>query len=82
MSILRVREIEMGYTETGRGTAVALLHGFPFNRSMWSEQLEALKGSHRVIAPDLRGHGETTVTDDAGRRWKRWRATWRRCLMS
>ncbi|MDQ3254930.1 MAG: alpha/beta fold hydrolase [Acidobacteriota bacterium] len=65
MSIVRVREIEMGYTEAGRGTPVVLLHGFPFNRSMWSEQLEALKGSHRVIAPDLRGHGETTVTDDA-----------------
>ncbi len=64
MSIARVRGIEMNYAEAGRGTPVVLLHGFPFNRSMWSEQVEALSTKFRVITPDLRGHGETTVTDD------------------
>jgi 3-oxoadipate enol-lactonase len=39
-----------------------LLHGFPFNRSLWKPQIEALKSNYRVIVPDLRGHGETTVT--------------------
>jgi 3-oxoadipate enol-lactonase len=58
-----IRGIEIGYDEAGSGTPVVLLHGFPFNRSMWSEQIEALTVRHRVLAPDLRGHGETTATE-------------------
>jgi pimeloyl-ACP methyl ester carboxylesterase len=64
MAVRRVRGIEMAYDEAGSGVPVVLLHGFPFNRTMWREQIEALKDSHRVVAPDLRGHGETTVTTE------------------
>jgi pimeloyl-ACP methyl ester carboxylesterase len=62
MSSVRVRGIEMAYDDTGSGPPVVLLHGYPFNRSMWREQAEALSASYRVITPDLRGHGETTAT--------------------
>jgi 3-oxoadipate enol-lactonase len=62
MSKIQVRDIEMVYDEAGSGAAVVLLHGFPFNRSMWNEQIAALAPSFRVIVPDLRGHGATTVT--------------------
>jgi pimeloyl-ACP methyl ester carboxylesterase len=42
--------------------AIVLLHGFPFNRSMWREQSEFLTArGYRVLAPDLRGLGESTV---------------------
>jgi 3-oxoadipate enol-lactonase len=61
----RVRGIEFAYEEYGQGAALVLLHGFPFNRSMWREQIEALSSKHRVITPDLRGHGETEVTASA-----------------
>jgi 3-oxoadipate enol-lactonase len=63
MSFARVNEIEMASDDVGSGQAVVLLHGYPFNRSMWREQTEALSASYRVITPDLRGHGETSVTD-------------------
>ena len=43
---------------------VVLLHGFPLNRSMWSELAAALAPRYRVVTPDLRGHGETAVTDE------------------
>ena len=56
---IRVRGIEMAYDVEGSGPPVVLLHGYPFNRSMWREQVEALQGSFRVITPDLRGLGET-----------------------
>ncbi len=56
---IRVRGIEMAYELEGSGLPVVLLHGYPFNRSMWREQVEALQGSFRVITPDLRGMGET-----------------------
>src|SRR5918999_733376 len=64
MGVARVREIEMVYDDRGSGPPVVLLHGYPFNRSMWSEQVAALSANYRVITPDLRGHGETSVTDE------------------
>ena len=36
-----------------------LLHGYPFDRSMWREQIDFLSmHGYRVVAPDLRGFGE------------------------
>ena len=61
MSKIEVRGIEMAYDDVGSGPAVVLLHGYPFNRSMWREQVEALSADYRVITPDLRGHGETSL---------------------
>lgn len=53
-------DIEIAYTDAGAGEkAIVLLHGHPFNRSMWSEQIVALQSKYHVIAPDLRGYGES-----------------------
>ncbi len=38
---------------------ILFLHGFPFDHSMWRNQLEFLGTEYRCIAPDLRGHGGT-----------------------
>ena len=67
MGLARVRGIELAYEAAGAqdAPAVVLLHGFPFNRSLWREQIEALAATHHIIAPDLRGHGETSVTEGA-----------------
>jgi 3-oxoadipate enol-lactonase len=58
-----VRGVEIAYDDLGSGPSVVLLHGYPFNRTMWRDQLDDLKQHHRVIIPDLRGHGESVVTD-------------------
>lgn len=63
MSVARVRGIELAYEVSGEGLPVVLLHGFPFNRTLWREQVAALRERFRVITVDLRGHGETTATD-------------------
>ena len=39
-------------------TAVLLIHGFPFDHSMWHHQIAALS-RRRCIAPDLRGTGDS-----------------------
>jgi 3-oxoadipate enol-lactonase len=44
---------------------VVLLHGYPFDNSMWSGQIEALAAAgFRAIAPDLRGLGETKSSSE------------------
>jgi len=59
MAFTRINDIQMAYTDTGVGRPVVLIHGYPFNRSLWNEQVTALSSSYRVIAPDLRGFGES-----------------------
>lgn len=55
------RYIDIGIPNT---PPVIFIHGFPFSHRMWSfpgGQTEALSGTHRVIAYDIRGHGESEV---------------------
>ncbi|HEX6534145.1 MAG TPA: alpha/beta hydrolase [Gemmatimonadaceae bacterium] len=63
MPRLSLDDITIAYDDVGAGPDVLLLvHGHPFNRSMWKPQLAALADSSwRIIAPDLRGYGESTV---------------------
>jgi 3-oxoadipate enol-lactonase len=61
MMLQSVRGISIAYDEYGSGLPLVLLHGHPFNRSMWDEQIAAFSASYRVIVPDLRGYGETSV---------------------
>ncbi|GAA2295660.1 alpha/beta hydrolase [Streptomyces kunmingensis] len=45
------------------GVAVVLVHGHPFDRTLWRPQVEALVAAgYRVITPDLRGYGASDVT--------------------
>jgi 3-oxoadipate enol-lactonase len=48
--------------ERGQGMPIVLVHGFPLDHSMWDAQIDALSGQWRIIAPDLRGFGDSEVT--------------------
>ncbi|MEU9988765.1 alpha/beta fold hydrolase [Streptomyces sp. NPDC048045] len=43
-------------------TPLVLVHGHPFDHTMWAPQLAAFSAGRRVIAPDLRGYGASPVT--------------------
>lgn len=66
MSTALVNGIRVAFDDVGPGEDVlVLIHGHPFNRSMWQSQVDAgSRAGWRVIAPDLRGYGETTVVGD------------------
>ena len=60
-SRLSINDIMMSYTEDGKDGAPFLIfiHGFPFNKSMWNVQVQALKDDYHVITYDVRGHGDS-----------------------
>lgn len=62
MSTATLGGITFGYQDEGSGEPLVLVHGHPFDRSMWGPQIETFGAAgRRVIAPDLRGYGESTV---------------------
>jgi 3-oxoadipate enol-lactonase len=54
--------VPLAYDDSGSGPCVVLIHGHPFNRSLWAPQLAALQADFRILAPDLRGFGDSPVT--------------------
>jgi 2-succinyl-6-hydroxy-2,4-cyclohexadiene-1-carboxylate synthase len=62
---VRVNGIEIAYEDRGRGERpLVLVHGFTGFRHDFADQLEALARERRVLAPDLRGHGESGRSGD------------------
>jgi pimeloyl-ACP methyl ester carboxylesterase len=60
MPTLAVDAHVVSYEEYGAGPLVLLVHGSPGNGKAWSRVGEHLAERHRVVAPDLPGHGGTT----------------------
>ncbi|MFC8760095.1 alpha/beta fold hydrolase [Streptomyces sp. NPDC057193] len=52
---------ETFYEDRGTGPALLLVHGHPFDHTMWQPQIDRFSRTHRVIAPDLRGYGATPL---------------------
>ncbi len=47
------------YHEAGEGEPVVLIHGVGMRLEAWVPQIEVLSKTHRVIAVDMPGHGES-----------------------
>jgi len=50
-------ELDIAYTEVGEGEPVVLLHGIPTWSYLYADVIPVLSTHHRVLAPDLLGHG-------------------------
>ncbi len=63
---IAVNNILLRYSDEGEKDAPAIIfiHGFPFNKTMWNMQMDALKDNFRVIAYDVRGHGNSDEGDE------------------
>jgi len=49
----------LSFQELGEGPPLILLHGFPQSTYCWRHQMPALARTHRVLAFDLKGYGES-----------------------
>lgn len=54
--------MQLAFDDAGAGPCVVLVHGHPFDRSLWQPQVGVLATEFRVVAPDLRGFGDSPVT--------------------
>ena len=59
-----VNGVRLHYLSAGKGDPVVLLHGFAETSHMWLPLISRLAGRHTVIAPDLRGFGQSSAPDD------------------
>ena len=65
--IVDIHGLRMHYVSAGSGPAVILLHGFPDTHAIWRKQIPALVAAGmRVIAPDMRGYGQTDAPASIG----------------
>jgi pimeloyl-ACP methyl ester carboxylesterase len=55
--------VSIEYDDIGNGVPLLLIHGFPLDRTLWRTQIAGLSQIYRVIAPDLRGFGQSSETD-------------------
>jgi pimeloyl-ACP methyl ester carboxylesterase len=72
LAVMKQRAVSQGlqiaYEDVGHGSpAVVLIHGAFGNRSHYAAQIKHLGQRHRVLALDLRGHGESDVPQDGFR---------------
>ncbi|HET7390289.1 MAG TPA: alpha/beta fold hydrolase, partial [Nitrososphaeraceae archaeon] len=55
-----VNGIKLHYVIGGHGDPIVLLHGWPETWYEWRHVMPALAKNHTVIAPDLRGLGDSS----------------------
>ena len=55
-----VNGVKLHYLVAGNGDPVILLHGYAQNSHMWRPLMAALATTHTIIAPDLRGFGQSS----------------------
>jgi len=63
--VVRARGFAQAYVDEGRGTPLLLVHGWPETKRIWWRNIAPLAAAgFRVIAPDLRGFGESECAPD------------------
>ena len=60
LKYLELNGDQVAYQDCGRGSAVLLIHGMGGSSQTWREVMPHLATRHRVIAPDLLGHGRSS----------------------
>ncbi|AQS94472.1 alpha/beta hydrolase [Polaribacter sp. BM10] len=56
---IQFKKANISFSDTGKGTAIVLLHGFLENAKMWKTITNELSKKNRIITIDLPGHGNS-----------------------
>jgi len=55
-----INGIKLHYLQQGKGNPIILLHGYAQTSHMWQPLIPELAKTHTVVAPDLRGFGQSS----------------------
>jgi pimeloyl-ACP methyl ester carboxylesterase len=61
MKTISLGDGELAVEDRGAGRVLLFVHGFPLDHTMWRHQIDEFSRSYRVIAPDLRGFGQSSL---------------------
>lgn len=65
MPMMRINDqLELHYEELGAGRPILFIHGVWMSGRYFHKQVKSLGQDHHAIALDLRGHGQSTKTED------------------
>lgn len=56
--------ISLEYLDRGEGEVLLLLHGLGSTKADWNLQVEEFSREFRIVAPDLRGHGNSSKPEE------------------
>ncbi len=61
---IEINDVKLYYEILGQGDALVLLHGNTQTHDMWTPWVEELAEKYKVITVDLRGHGQSTYSQN------------------
>ncbi len=68
MAVTKVGDLNIGYREQGKGEPIVFLHGVGSDKELWDKQVAYFSESHRAVAIDYPGYGESDLPNrDLGR---------------
>lgn len=70
MASVKVNNVTISYKVTGKGEPILLVHGHPFDHTMWDPQTKSLSKLYQVITPDVRGYGKSGLPKSAATRFE------------
>lgn len=60
MPVAQLSDCSLFYLDEGQGSPLLFVHGFPLDHTMWREQIAEFRNTHRVLAVDLPGFGQSS----------------------
>lgn len=60
----QVNGVRLAYFDVGAGLPVLMLHGWPQHSYAWRRLAKCLAPDIRIVAPDMRGCGDSEITED------------------
>jgi len=64
MPLIELSDCTVSYLDEGQGSPLVFVHGFPLDRTMWRHQIAEFQKTHRVLAVDLPGFGQSSAPPD------------------
>jgi 3-oxoadipate enol-lactonase len=60
---IEINGLNLAYLDQGSGPPIVAIHGWGGNKNVWRPQIDAFSRTHRFIAIDLPGHGDSDRPD-------------------